>query len=452
MKKILFSLVLLTFASSLFAQTDDNIKKPSLAFRVSAFDFTTARAIQVNTFGGVYNNKSWANFSDLNKSIGVQYFKGITPKVDLMVNLDFATLAYPFYVSSGVKTAWPTSDGAGLVREKLYTAIDANLNFKLLPDDYSIVPYLTAGVGVGKFKSNYMAYAPVGLGLQIKAKHGSFININSSFRIEMSQLTKTHLNHGISYSFPLKLKDKKPVVLPPPPPPADTDNDGVIDENDKCPTVAGLSKYNGCPIPDTDNDGINDELDKCPTVAGLAKYNGCPIPDTDKDGINDEQDKCPTIPGLARYNGCPIPDTDNDGINDEIDACPTEAGISANHGCPDVQPILTQAASNLKFATGKYYLSKKQLAGLSTVVAVLNKYANLNITIGGHTDNTGAEKLNTKLSINRAKVVAKYLVKNGINANRFTTNGFAFAKPVADNKTKTGRAQNRRAELTAVYN
>ena len=450
MKKILFSLVVLTFASSLFAQTEDNVKKPALAIRVSAFDFTTARAIQVSTLGGAYSNKSWANFSDLNKSIGVQYFKGISKKVDFMINLDFARMAYPFYASSGVKDAWPSS--TGLDKEKLYTAIDANLNFKLLPDDYKFVPYLTAGLGVGNFATNYMAYAPVGFGLQIKAKHGSFININSTFRIEMSQLTKTHLNHGISYSFPLKLKDKKPVVLPPPPPPADSDNDGVIDENDKCPTVAGLAKYGGCPIPDTDKDGVNDEQDKCPTVAGLAKYGGCPIPDTDKDGINDEQDKCPTVAGLTRYNGCPIPDTDKDGVNDEVDACPTEAGISANHGCPDVQPILTQAASNLKFVTGKSNLSKKQLTGLGTVIEMLNKYPNVNIAIGGHTDNTGAERINTKLSINRSKTVGKYLTKKGINANRFTASGYASSKPIANNKTKAGRAQNRRVELTAIYN
>jgi OOP family OmpA-OmpF porin len=450
MKKILFSLIVLTFAGNAIAQTDANVKKPSIAFKISAFDFTTARAIQVNTLGAVLNNKSWEKLSNSSKSIGIQYFKGVTPKMDFMVNLDFASLSYPFYASSGIKTSWGSATGAS--SKSLYMAADAGLNFKMLSDDHKVVPYLTAGIGVGKFVTNYMAYAPVGAGLQIKANHGSFVNVLSTFRAEMSGLTKTHFNHSISYSMPLKLKEKKPVVLPPPPPPADTDNDGVIDANDKCPTVAGLAKYAGCPIPDTDKDGINDEQDKCPTVAGLAKYAGCPIPDTDKDGINDEQDKCPTVAGLSRYNGCPIPDTDKDGINDEVDACPTEAGISANHGCPDVQPILTQAASNLKFATGKSYLSAKQLANLDPVAAILAKYPNVSIAIGGHTDNTGAEKLNSKLSINRATVVAKYLTKKGVDAKRITTSGFAYAKPIADNKTKDGRAQNRRAELTAVYN
>ncbi|MEJ0080275.1 MAG: DUF5723 family protein [Puia sp.] len=50
--------------------------------------------------------------------------------------------------------------------------------------------------------------------------------------------------------------------------------------------------------PDTDKDGVYDDVDKCPTVFGYARYEGCPIPDTDGDGINDEQDSCLTIPVL----------------------------------------------------------------------------------------------------------------------------------------------------------
>jgi len=80
---------------------------------------------------------------------------------------------------------------------------------------------------------------------------------------------------------------------------------------------------------DSDGDGIMDDNDKCPSVPGVAKYDGCPAPDSDKDGINDEEDRCPTVPGVARYQGCPIPDTDKDGINDEEDKCPNQAGVHA---------------------------------------------------------------------------------------------------------------------------
>ena len=217
MKKILFSLVILAFAGNVSAQTGANVKKPSIALKISAFDFTTARAIQVNTLGAVLNNKSWEKLSNSTKSIGVQYFKGVTPKMDFMVNLDLASLSYPFYASSLIKNAIGTASGA--TTKGFYAAADAGLNFKMLSDDHKVVPYLSASIGVGKFRSNYMAYAPVGAGIQIKANHGSFINILSTFRAEMSALTKTHFNHGVSYSMPLKLKEKKPVVLPPPPPP-----------------------------------------------------------------------------------------------------------------------------------------------------------------------------------------------------------------------------------------
>ena len=443
MKKILFTLFALNLVFAVNAQEVSNKKAPSIALKLSAFDFKTARLINANTLGSVLSDKSWEKFGNTTKSIGVQYFKGLSNHVDFMANVDFASLQYPFYVSSKLKA--PTT-------KQFYAAVDASVNLKMLSDDYKVVPYITLGIGMGAYANTYYtAYAPAGFGLQIKAAHGSFINILSTYRAEMSSIAKTHFNHGISYSMPLKLKEKKPVVLPPPPPPADTDNDGVIDEKDKCPTVAGLAKYNGCPIPDTDKDGVNDEQDKCPTVAGLAKYNGCPIPDTDKDGVNDEQDKCPTVAGLTRYNGCPIPDSDNDGVNDEQDKCPNEAGIAANNGCPDIQPILTKASSDLKFQTGKSFLSKKQLAFLDEAVEALNKYPNVKVDVSGNTDNTGAEKLNKKLSANRASVVSKYLISKGIMADRLILTANADTKPVGDNKTKAGRGLNRRTDLTAVY-
>jgi len=56
--------------------------------------------------------------------------------------------------------------------------------------------------------------------------------------------------------------------------------------------------------------------------------------DTDGDGIFDHEDKCISIPGVARFEGCPVPDSDGDGVNDEDDKCPFEAGAIGNEGCP----------------------------------------------------------------------------------------------------------------------
>lgn len=56
--------------------------------------------------------------------------------------------------------------------------------------------------------------------------------------------------------------------------------------------------------------------------------------DSDGDGVYDYEDKCISIPGVARFEGCPVPDSDGDGINDEEDKCPFEAGVNENGGCP----------------------------------------------------------------------------------------------------------------------
>ncbi len=224
----------------------------------------------------------------------------------------------------------------------------------------------------------------------------------------------------------------------------DTDNDGINDEEDKCPTVAGLAKYQGCPIPDTDKDGINDEQDKCPTVAGLAKYNGCPIPDTDGDGINDEEDKCPSVAGLAKYNGCPIPDTDGDGINDEEDRCPDVAGVAAMRGCPALEEF---QAHEVTFASGKSVLTAAGKKELDIVVNFMQKHPEVKVNLDGYTDNTGTDKVNNPLSANRADAAKKYIVGKGIDESRINTTGHGSANPVADNKTAAGRAQNRRVDV-----
>ncbi len=277
-----------------------------------------------------------------------------------------------------------------------------------------------------------------------------------------------YFNQNIQVGLKLKLFGK---LIP-----ADSDGDGVIDKNDECPSVAGLERYKGCPIPDTDKDGINDEEDKCPTEAGLPKYGGCPIPDTDKDGVNDEEDKCIDVPGIAKYNGCPIPDTDKDGVNDEEDKCPNEAGLVRYQGCPppdrdndgvnddeDRCPDLAGPAENggcptleaskfnanaVQFVTGSANLTATGRKELDKAARILNEqYPQLKVQIAGHTDNTGKAESNQALSEKRAAAVKAYLVKKGIANDRLTTIGYGQDQPVADNGTAAGRTQNRRVEF-----
>ena len=228
MKKFFVSLlVFVSFFSLAIGQDSIQIKAPSIAFKVGVFNFKKTPITD--------------NATESVGQFGIQYFKGYTPHLDLMLNLDFTSLKYPFYTSSKIGIA---------KTNEMYTALDASLNYKLGTDLNKIVPYLSAGIGVASIKNSYYtAYAPVGVGIQIKARQGSFINILSTYRAEVSSFTKTHYNHSISYSFPLKLRDKKPVMIPPAPVVSDDDNDGVVGSDDECPNVKGVAKYKGCPIP-----------------------------------------------------------------------------------------------------------------------------------------------------------------------------------------------------------
>lgn len=429
MKKTIVFILASLFSLSVMGQDTASIKGSSIAFKMGLFNFKKTPVTD--------------NASELAIQGGLQYFKGITKHLDLMMNLDFTSLKYPFYTSSKIGIA---------KKNEMYTALDASLNYKLLTDENKLVPYISAGLGIASINNSYYtAYAPVGVGIQIKAKQGSFINILSTYRAEASALTKIHYNHSISYSLPLKLRERRPVMIPPAPVVADNDDDGVVGSEDDCPNASGLSKYHGCPVPDTDTDGINDENDKCPTAEGLVKYKGCPIPDVDKDGINDEADQCPDAKGLSRYEGCPIPDTDKDGVNDEEDKCPSIPGIMGNNGCADLQPLMNEISSQLKFESGKVNLSKRIYIGVDSLVVLMQNNANLTLIITGHTDNTGTLKINEKLSLQRAMVVSNYLIKKGIDKKRISQKGFADTRPIADNKTLKGRAQNRRVDIEVVY-
>jgi outer membrane protein OmpA-like peptidoglycan-associated protein len=106
------------------------------------------------------------------------------------------------------------------------------------------------------------------------------------------------------------------------------------------------------------------------------------------------------------------------------------------------------AVHNIRFDTGKATIKPESAGALATIAEVLKGDPALKIEIQGHTDNVGAAAANLKLSQDRAAAVKAYLVQTGgIAATRLTTAGLGDTKPVADNKTEDGRAQNRRVEL-----
>jgi outer membrane protein OmpA-like peptidoglycan-associated protein len=98
------------------------------------------------------------------------------------------------------------------------------------------------------------------------------------------------------------------------------------------------------------------------------------------------------------------------------------------------------------FASGKSVLLPSAQDRLRQVAMAL-KNDNRTVLVVGHTDNTGKEDMNQRLSENRADAVRKFLIQNGVPENRLRTSGMGESQPIESNKTPAGRAMNRRVEM-----
>lgn len=139
----------------------------------------------------------------------------------------------------------------------------------------------------------------------------------------------------------------------------------------------------------------------------------------------------------------PPPDTDGDGVIDANDQCPdTPKGERVGpQGCT------CDVVREVQFATDSAELTAAGKAMLDEMAGNLTRLKFIEGTVTGHTDSTGEEAYNQKLSERRAQTVAKYLESKGVAVGRLTTAGAGESQPIADNTTSEGRAKNRRVVL-----
>ncbi len=137
-------------------------------------------------------------------------------------------------------------------------------------------------------------------------------------------------------------------------------------------------------------------------------------------------------------------DDDEDGVCAENDECPnTLKGAKVdNRGCWVLQ--------NVHFDVDKYDVKPKYFDELDQVVTVLKSNPGVKVRIEGHTDADGSDEYNQTLSDNRANAIYDYFISKGVQRDRLSAKGYGESRPIASNDTDSGKALNRRIELTVL--
>jgi OOP family OmpA-OmpF porin len=459
----LFALLMLLGLSS---QAQDSNNKWAIGFGANAVDGGRVSAAYKfeNQFSQFFNAKEYWNilpsvsYVNVSRYVGSDFTFGVTGSVNK--------------ISRFVLDRVPNQDYVVVNPGDLnYYAVDGTVkySFQNLIKSKVIDPSAHVGGGytwLGDDARGGTVNGGLGLTLWLTKQVG--LSWTSSYKYsfdsrEDANAIPTHMQHFLGLTFKFGAKD--------------TDGDGIYDKDDACPEVAGLKQFNGCP--DTDADGIEDSKDACPDVAGPVEFNGCPdtdgdgiadkddacpevagikslngCPDADGDGIADKDDKCPSVKGPKENGGCPWPDRDGDKVLDKDDKCPDVAGTVANQGCPEVSDEaikrLNDYAKTILFDSGKSSFQKQTYPVLEAITAILKEYPNSKFSIEGHTDSDGSDVSNQTLSENRAAAVKNYLIEKGIASSRLSSVGFGEKNPIDSNKTKAGKANNRRTEVKLV--
>ena len=165
--------------------------------------------------------------------------------------------------------------------------------------------------------------------------------------------------------------------------------------------------------------------------------------DGDGDGIPDFADICPDTPNgvTVSQDGCPAQTTVVKVVK-EPDSAVNDDDRSQKH--------LAGNLDNILFDFDRFELKSQYYYDLDKIAAMLRQNPDTKIEIQGHTDNVGSAEYNQRLSEKRAGTVKNYLVEKGIEKERLFPKGFGFTIGTAPNENETGRALNRRVEISPI--
>jgi outer membrane protein OmpA-like peptidoglycan-associated protein len=338
--------------------------------------------------------------------------------------------------------------------------LDANGGYVLTGDDRRFG--FDAGVGFEFRAARWLGLGPV----------GRYHHVTQDPRDPFPQ-DAIFWSAGLAMTLRVPASPAAEPVAAEPPPARDTDLDGVLDPEDRCPREPRGPHPDparaGCPAVDVDADGVFPPQDLCPEQARGPHPDparaGCPDDDTDRDGVFDSADACREVPAGPHPDparaGCPLPDRDGDSVPDGTDRCPDQPGAPSReperHGCPGlvrVQNGMIQILAPVYFASNRDTILRRSFPVLEAVTDAIRSAPEMRrVIVEGHTDDAGEEQANMTLSQRRAWSVVEFIHERGVEASRLRAAGFGETRPVRPVEGLRGaalrdaRAQNRRVDF-----
>lgn len=511
MRTIIFIFLLGCYGLQTSAQLKQEKKPSTFLFHAFYNDFESAQLMRTSSLKNMLNNGQWYKIDDMQMGFGVNYLKGISRNIDVVTTLDASSTDYLYKngsnngsnkflldLNAGLnvklfndsrKLVPYFSGGAGLSSYKgktgVYIPAGAGIQFNLF-DEAFVLTSIQYRRALNLTVNDHFYYS-FGIGTSIsKKKKKPIENVQKTEPlIAKTEITTPVKNVHITVS-----DEQTGMPLP----------SVVVTINGSSGKIIGITNANGevtfSSLAAADYTvkgvlhGINTSVQNIPknsfdspkqeisisishhdprfTVAG--KVNN-------KSTLNPEGGVMISIVNTTLKSSVSIQNDPKDGtfiIPIEAASDFTVSGKKAGY-ISNIEKLSTKGLNrsttlyvkleldieeakvgqsivlnNIYFEVGKANLNTSFSSDLSKLIQFLKDNPDTRLEIQGHTDNTGSNALNAKLSQTRANSVVNHLTKNGIDNNRLSAIGFGQSLPVASNTTAEGRAKNRRVVMKVI--
>ncbi len=340
---------------------------------------------------------------------------------------------YSLNTTFAPEVIYPTTENTFVATSML--DLKAMVRWTILNPESFFVPYLGTGFGMNTASNNVRLYVPAALGFRLRFTENFGLQWESTWQQRIRTGHFQPASHMVGFVFALPATRPEPSIKDPEPRPtqpnlADRDGDGVPDRDDQCPDERGKHMYLGCPDPE-----------KPPLPEGGNNEDLPPVdPDPDKYEENNNNSETDGQQSSAMV----IPDVTFAPPGDELRVPASEATETELNN-------INRRLQNIFFENGSYELSEEATSVLDEAAAFLQQYPDVDIQVMGHTDDSGNERGNIVLSIQRAYKVKYYLVyQKGVKMSRISSDGYGSNEPLSNNQTEEGRSMNRRVEMQVV--